>query len=98
MPAIFPVVPASIHDVNPSYSGAFIPALWSGKLNAKFFANTILSEVMNTDWEGEIKNQSDTINIRVAPSITIRDYAGAGTVLTREVPVPTLVKIGRAHV
>lgn len=93
MPAVFPVVGASAFDTNPSYSGTFIPTLWSGKLNAKFFASTMLSDVMNTTWEGEIKNQGDTINIRTAPSITINDYAGAGTTLTSEVPVPIMTSM-----
>lgn len=75
-------------NTNPAYSGVFIPTLWSGKLNAKFFQNTMLTEVTNTDWEGELKNQGDTIRIRTAPSITINDYAGAGSVLTSEVPTP----------
>jgi len=75
-------------NTNPAYSGTFIPTLWSGKLNAKFFAATMLSDVMNTTWEGEIKNQGDTIRIRTAPSVTIRDYAGAGSTLDSEVPAP----------
>ena len=84
--AVFPT--ASSFTTSPTYSGGFIPQLWSNKLNAKFYANTMLSEVSNTDWEGEIKNQGDTIRIRTAPSITINDYAGAGSVLTSEVPAP----------
>ena len=86
MAAIFPVV--SPYDTNPSYSGGFIPQLWSNKLNAKFYQNTMLTEISNTSWEGEIKNQGDSIRIRTAPSITITDYAGAGTTLSTEVPVP----------
>lgn len=86
MAAVFPVV--SPYNTDPSYSGSFIPTLWSNKLNAKFFAATVLSDVTNTNWEGEIKNQGDTIRIRTAPSITINDYAGAGSVLTSEVPTP----------
>ena len=88
MAAVFPVVSSGDFDTNPSYSGGFIPQLWSNKLNAKFYANTMMSEIANTDWEGEIKNQGDTIRIRTAPSITINDYAGAGTTLTSEVPAP----------
>ena len=88
MAAVFPVVGSGAFDTNPSYSGGFIPQLWSRKLNAKFYANTMMTEISNTDWEGEIKNQGDTIRIRTAPSITINDYAGAGTTLTSEVPVP----------
>jgi len=88
MAAVFPVVTSGDFDTSPSYSGGFIPQLWSNKLNAKFYANTMLAEISNTDWEGEIKNQGDTIRIRTAPSITINDYAGAGTTLSNEVPAP----------
>jgi hypothetical protein len=88
MAAVFPVVGSGSFDTTPSYSGGFIPQLWSQKLNAKFYANTMMTEISNTDWEGEIKNQGDTIRIRTAPSITINDYAGAGTTLTSEVPAP----------
>jgi len=88
MAHIFPVVNAGAFDTSPTYSGGFIPQLWSNKLNAKFFANTMLSEISNTSWEGEIKNQGDSIRIRTAPSIVIDDYAGAGTTLTTRVPVP----------
>lgn len=87
MAAVFPVASGGAFDTNPSYSGAFIPTLWSGKLLAKFYANTILSEITNTDYEGELKNQGDTIRIRLAPSITIRDYT-VGSTLTSEVPAP----------
>jgi len=86
MAAIFPVV--SPYNTTPDYSGGFIPQLWSNKLNAKFYQNTMLTEVSNTSWEGEIKNQGDSIRIRTAPSIVIDDYAGAGTTLTTRVPVP----------
>lgn len=88
MAHIFPVVSSGAFDTNPTYSGSFIPQLWSNKLNAKFFANTMMTEIANTSWEGEIKNQGDSIRIRTAPSITINDYAGAGTTLSSEVPVP----------
>ena len=88
MAAVFPVVGSGAFDTNPSYSGGFIPQLWSNKLNAKFYASTMMTEIANTDWEGEIKNQGDTIRIRTAPSITIRDYDGAGSTLTAEVPAP----------
>jgi hypothetical protein len=91
MATVFPVVTAGAFDTNPSYSGTFIPSLWSGKLNVKFFANTILSEIMNTDWEGEIKSQGDTINIRIAPDIAISDYAGAGSTLSVQTPTPATV-------
>lgn len=87
MAAVYPVVGSGAFDTNPSYSGAFIPTLWSGKLLAKFYQNTILSEITNTDYEGELKSQGDTVRIRLAPSINISDYT-AGMNLNYEVPTP----------
>jgi hypothetical protein len=87
MAAVYPVTGSSAFDTNPSYSGAFIPTLWSGKLLAKFYQNTILAEVTNTDYEGELKNQGDTVRIRLAPSISIQDYT-VGQNLSYEVPTP----------
>jgi len=87
MSAVFPVTGSGAFDTTPSYSGAFIPTLWSGKLLAKFYQNTILSEVTNTDYEGELKNQGDTVRIRLAPSISISDYT-VGQSLSYEVPTP----------
>lgn len=84
--AVFPTNGA--FTTSPEYTGSFIPTLWSGKLLAKFYQNTMLSEITNTDYEGELKNKGDTIRIRTAPSITINDYAGAGSTLTSEVPTP----------
>ena len=88
--AVFPT--QGSFTTNPEYTGTFIPQLWSSKLNAKFFANTMMTEIANTDWEGEIANQGDTIRIRTAPSITIRDYGGpGGAALTNEVPTPITI-------
>ena len=87
MAAVYPVTGSGVFDTTPSYSGAFIPTLWSGKLLAKFYQNTMLSEVSNTDYEGELKNQGDTVRIRLAPSISISDYT-IGQNLTYEVPTP----------
>lgn len=85
MAAVYPVT--GDFATSQSYSGAFIPTLWSGKLLSKFYQNTILSEITNTDYEGELKNQGDTVRIRTAPSITIQDYT-AGQSLSYEVPEP----------
>jgi hypothetical protein len=63
---------------NTLQSTGFIPEIWSGKLVEKFYANTVLAAISNTDYEGEIKNQGDTVNIRTKPTITIRDYLADG--------------------
>ncbi len=67
------------------YSGNFIPEIWSGKLQAKFYRTSVFSEIANTDWEGEIKGQGDKIHIRTIPTITINNYA-KGDNLTNQVP------------
>ena len=62
------------NNPTPAYSGDFIPVIWSSKLIEKFYSATVLAAICNTDYEGEIKNQGDTVNIRTKPTITIRDY------------------------
>lgn len=53
----------------------FIPEIWSGKLQKKFYDATVLAAISNTDYEGEIKNQGDKVIIRSTASISIKDYA-----------------------
>jgi len=61
-------------SATPPYSGIFIPQIWSGKLIEKFYNATVLAAIANTDYEGEIKNFGDTVNIRTKPTITILPY------------------------
>ncbi|NQW93625.1 MAG: hypothetical protein HQ446_06265 [Polaromonas sp.] len=74
------------------YSGNFIPEIWSGKLQAKFYKTTIFSEISNNDWEGEISGQGDKVRIRTIPTITINDY-NKGDNLTNQVPTSTPVEL-----
>lgn len=55
-------------------NGNFIPAVWSKKLQAKFYKQTVLGDIANTDWEGEIKSKGSKVEIRVRPTITVSDY------------------------
>lgn len=77
---------------SPAYSGVFIPTLWSGKLLEKFYNATVLAAISNTDYEGEIKNQGDTVKIRSRPTITIDDYQ-ADQVLTVRRPSSNIVEL-----
>jgi len=81
----------------PQYSAStagakFIPEIWSGKLQVKFYKSTVLGEITNNDWEGEIKGQGDKVHIRSIPTITIRDYT-KGQNLTNEVPESTPIEL-----
>jgi len=63
----------------PNYSGNFIPEIWSGKLIENFYDATVLAAISNTDYEGEIRNMGDTVNIRTTPEITIKTYVKGQT-------------------
>jgi hypothetical protein len=77
---------------SPAYAGIFIPTLWSGKLVEKFYAATVLGAIANTDYEGEIRNQGDTVKIRTRPTISIADYE-ANQALTIQRPSSNLVEL-----
>jgi hypothetical protein len=54
----------------------FISEVWSKKLQAKFYASTVLPQVSNTDYEGEITGQGNKVIIRTVPDVTVADYTG----------------------
>lgn len=81
----FPVAAGS-----PNYSGNFIPEIWSGKLVVNFYDATVLSAISNTDYEGEIRNQGDTVNIRTTPAIEIFEYKKGQTLKTTRPESPKI--------
>lgn len=58
---------------------ALIPTIFSKKLQAKFYAKSVLPMVSNTDYEGEISAQGDKVTVRTVPNITVSDYDGTVT-------------------
>ena len=78
---------------HPQLSGITIPnKIWSGKLLVKFYEATVLGEIANTEYEGEIANQGDNVVIRTTPTITIRDYS-KGQSLQTERPEPETIEL-----
>lgn len=79
-----------------SYSGTgtskFIPEIWSGKLQVKFYKSTVFGEIANTDWQGEIKSMGDKVHIRTVPNITINNYS-SGATLANQVPTSTPLEL-----
>ena len=95
MPAVFPVTSAFAAGnlaTTDSYSGKFIPAVWSAKLNAKFYKASIYGEIANTDWQGEVASMGDKVYINTAPTITVSAYS-AGTSLSYQVPTPDMQEL-----
>jgi hypothetical protein len=77
---------------SPAYSGTFIPEIWSGKIIEKFYNSTVLAAISNTDYEGEIRNGGDKVNIRTKPTVTIRDYQ-ANQALVVERPSSNIISL-----
>lgn len=95
MAATFPVTgpfAAGNLGTTDSYSGKFIPAVWSAKLNAKFYAASVYGDIANTDWQGDIANVGDKVYINTAPTISISNYS-AGTTLSYQVPTPSMQEL-----
>lgn len=71
------VYPVSIGHPDYSSTGTvrFIPQLWAGKMIVKWYDATLLARITNTDYEGIIRKQGDTVIIRSIPTITIFDYS-----------------------
>ena len=74
----------------PNYSGNFIPEIWSGKLIENFYDATVLAAISNTDYEGEIRQMGDTVNIRTTPEITIKTYVKGQTLQVENPDKPKL--------
>ena len=70
----------------------YVPAIWSGKLLVKYYARSVVAAISNTDYEGEIKEQGDTVYIRTTPDMTVRDHQ-KGQALVHETPVSTPVTL-----
>lgn len=87
------VTPVSgAYGTTPSYSGTFIPTLWSAKLNAKFYTASTFADICNRDWEGEISNVGDKVIINNIPSLVINDYVVGGN-LTYQTPTPNTIEL-----
>src|SRR5574344_296021 len=57
-------------DETNSYS-AFIPEIWSGKLNSMLEKDCVMLQCVNRNWEGEIKNQGDKVKIITPADVAI---------------------------
>lgn len=66
---MFPTTPASA-----SFSGTMIPTIWAPKAQIKFYEKTILAQIANTKYEGEITKYGDKVVINNTPDIAVSEY------------------------
>lgn len=50
---------------------AFIPQIWSQKLSQMLEKNCVMLQCVNRNWEGEIKNQGDTVKIITPAPVSV---------------------------
>ena len=65
-----------------SYS-AFIPEIWSQKLNNMLSKECVMLQCVNRNYEGEIKNQGDTVKIITPAAVSISSL-GTGNITYSE--------------
>ena len=56
--------------------GAFIPEVWSGKLVSTLQKSCVMLQCVNRNYEGEIKNAGDTVNIIVPGDVSVSTFTG----------------------
>ncbi|MGG1618388.1 P22 coat protein - protein 5 domain protein, partial [Paenibacillus sp. NRS-1781] len=72
----------------------FIPTIWSARLNESLKKNLVYGNVVNTDYEGEIKGQGSTVKINSIGAVMIGNYdkvAGIGNPQELDATQKTLV-------
>jgi hypothetical protein len=77
----------------PQTTGNFMPEVWSKKLQKIFDKQAVFASIVNRDFEGEIKNAGDTVQIRTFGDITINDYTRNSTIAYQDLsdPMDTLL-------
>ena len=74
----------------PNNLDAFIPEIWSRRVIQNIDqVNVALAVMCNTDYQGEISNSGDTVQVRTYGSITVQDYV-RGLPIASESIVPVL--------
>ena len=71
--SVFPVQPGS-PDYSSTGATRYIPSVYSALLVKKFYPQTIFGNISQTDYEGDIKEQGDTVFIRTRPKIETFRY------------------------
>ncbi len=85
---------------HPSYASdstsQFAPQIWSALMIEKFYPATVIGDIANVDYEGEISGFGDSVVIRTTPDITISPYQ-VGMTLTYDTPESpsTLLEINK---
>jgi len=61
-------------------SGNFLPIIYSQKVQKFFRTASVVEDITNTDYAGEIENFGDTVNIIKEPVISVSSYTRGSTI------------------
>ena len=64
-------------------NGAFSPIIYSKKVQKAFRNTSVVEDITNTDYSGDIANFGDSVKIIKEPEITINSYARGTTLATQ---------------
>ena len=64
-------------------NGNFSPVIYSKQVQLAFRKSTVVGDITNSDYFGEIANQGDTVRIIKEPEISVKAYA-RGTQVTAQ--------------
>jgi hypothetical protein len=66
-------------------NGNFSPVIYSKKVQKAFRKSSVVEDITNTDYSGEIANFGDSVKIIKEPEITINSYARGTTLATQDI-------------
>ena len=65
---------------------AFIPEIWSTKLQELLYNSGTMMQCVNKKYEGEIKDAGDTVKIRSRSGVTVSTYTGSAITYAKGTP------------
>lgn len=68
---------------------AFIPEIWSQKLNSMLSKECVMLQCVNRNWEGEIKNQGDSVKIITPATVSVATLGSANITYSELEPEST---------
>lgn len=82
----------------PNYLDAFVPEIWSRRVIANVDQINVCMAVMcNTDYEGEVRQAGDTVQVRTFGNVTVQDYQRGQPIAAESlVPIKETLTIDKA--
>lgn len=81
--------PAGVYPQRGGATRTFIPQIWTGRFNERFYDTTIWGECANNDFEGDLKLGDEAI-IHTVPDATISDYEKGDTLTYEDLDAPNV--------